>query len=87
MSDYRDDELGATNVRITFRTYKKYVERLRVVAQAHNLRLGSRLSLGAAVNLIIGKYNDSEERARVAAMPTPAPEQQKRSKKKRRKRP
>lgn len=85
MSDYRDDDLGATNVRITFRTYKKYVERLRVVAQAHNLRLGTRLSLGAAVNLIIGKYDDSDERARVAAMPTPAA-QQKRSKKTRRKR-
>jgi len=56
-------ELGATNVRLTFRTFRAYVQKLRTIAQAHDLRLGSRLSLGAAMNLIIEKYDDTEERS------------------------
>jgi len=60
-------ELGATNVRMTFRTFKAYAQKLRVVAQAHDLRLGRRLSLGAALNLIISKYDDSADRAKVRA--------------------
>lgn len=54
-------ELGATNVRLTFRTFKPFVRKLLGIAQAHDLRLGRRLSLGAALNLIIGAYDDSRE--------------------------
>lgn len=54
-------ELGATNVRMTFRTFRAYVQKLRVIAQAHDLRLGRRLSLGAALNLLIGSYDVSAE--------------------------
>lgn len=61
-------ELGATDVRLTFRTFRAYAQKLRVIAQAHDLRLGSRLSLGAALNMIIGKYDDSAERAIVEKM-------------------
>jgi hypothetical protein len=59
-------ELGATNARITFRTFKVYVQKLRAIALAHDLRLGRRLSLGAALNLVIGKYDASTEQAMVA---------------------
>jgi hypothetical protein len=57
--------LGATNVRMTFRTFKAYVQKLRVIAQAHDLRLGRRLSLGAALNLLIGSYDASIEQRMV----------------------
>jgi hypothetical protein len=57
--------LGATNVRMTFRTYKTFVQKLRVVAQAHHLHIGRRLSLGAALNLLIGSYDASKEQAMV----------------------
>jgi hypothetical protein len=58
--------LGATNVRLTFRTFRTYVRKLKVIAEAHDLRLGRHLSLGAALNLIISKYDASEEEAKVA---------------------
>lgn len=58
------DELGATNARLTFRTFKVYVEKLRVVAEAHGLLIDKRPSVGAALNMIIGKYDDSTERAK-----------------------
>ncbi len=58
-------ELGATNVRLTFRTFKAHMQKLRVIAQAHGLRVGRRLSLGAALNLIIGRYDAAEEQAAV----------------------
>jgi hypothetical protein len=61
-------ELGATNVRMTFRTFKAYVQKLRLIAQAHDLRLGRRLSLGAALNLIIGSYDVSPEQRTVDSM-------------------
>jgi hypothetical protein len=54
---------GATNVRLTVRTFRAYVDKLRLVARARDLRLGSRLSIGAALNYIIGKYDASEEQA------------------------
>jgi len=60
-------ELGATNVRMTFRTFKAYVQKLHVIAQAHDLRLGRRLSVAAALNMIIGKYDASAEQAMVDA--------------------
>lgn len=60
--------LGATNVRLTFRTFKAYVQKLRVVAQAHDLRLGRRLSVGAALNLLIGSYDASAEQRKVESM-------------------
>jgi hypothetical protein len=46
---------------MTFRTFKAYVQKLRIIAQAHDLRLGRRLSLGAALNLLIGSYDASAE--------------------------
>ena len=58
---------GATNVRLTFRTFRLYVQKLRVIAQAHDLRLGSRLSIGAALNMLIGGYDASAEQAKVDA--------------------
>ena len=57
--------LGATNVRMTFRTFKAYAQKLRLIAQAHDLRLGRRLSLGAAINLLIGSYDASAEQRMV----------------------
>jgi len=80
-----EDKLGSTNVRITFRTYKVYVQKLTVVARAHGFRLGARLSLGAALNHIIGRYDDTEETAKVASMP-PEPEPVRRRKKRPRRR-
>lgn len=65
MAAPKTEELGAKSERLTFRTYRAYVEKLRVVARAHDLRLGDDLSLGAAVNMIIGKYDDTSERAKV----------------------
>jgi hypothetical protein len=56
-----NDAVGATNVRITFRTFKAHVQKLRVIAQAHDLRLGRRLSVGAALNMLIGSYDVSAE--------------------------
>jgi len=73
-----DDELGATNVRMTFRTYKVYVEKLRCVAQARGFKLGGHLSIGAALNHIIGKYDDTEERAKVASLPSEKPKRRRR---------
>jgi hypothetical protein len=58
-------DLGATNERFTFRTFREHVRKLHVIAEAHNLRVGSRLSLGAALNMIIGLYDASAEEAAV----------------------
>lgn len=59
------DSLGSTNERLTFRTYKSFVQKLKVIAEAHDLRVGRRLSLGAAINLIIGQYDASAEQAKI----------------------
>ncbi len=64
MSD-EPTELGATNARFTFRTYKTYVAKLLLIAKAHDLRIGDEFSIGKALNMIIEKYNDSAERAKV----------------------
>ncbi len=57
MSDESED-LGATSVRLTFRTFRAHFEKLRLVAKAHGL------SLSGAINKIIASYDAStEERA------------------------
>lgn len=58
---------GSANVRVTVRTFKAYVDKLRLVAMARDLRLGRRLSIGAAINYIISKYDTAEERELVDA--------------------
>lgn len=57
--------MGATDRRLTFRTYRKHVQKLKSVAEAHNLRINGRPSIGAALNLIIERYDASSELARV----------------------
>lgn len=55
----------ATDVRVTFRTHERTVEKLRRIAKAHDLTMGARHSVGAAINFVLDKYDDTEERAKV----------------------
>lgn len=46
----------ATDVRITFRTHKSRIEKLRKVARAHDLKSGARYSIGAAINFVVDQH-------------------------------
>jgi len=57
----------ATDVRLTFRTHTTSVEKLERIAKARDLTIGARHSVGAAINFVIDKYDDTEEQAKVKA--------------------
>lgn len=48
----------STEVRVTFRTYRRHVEKLERVAVAEELRAGERPSVGKALNHVIDKYEE-----------------------------
>jgi len=54
VSNSLDDK--ATDVRITFRTHKSRVEKLERVARVHDLKIGARYSVGAALNYVVDKH-------------------------------
>ena len=69
MSDERDSrEKLATDVRLTFRTHTTTVEKLERIAKARDLTIGARHSVGAAINFVIDKYDDTEEQAKVRSV-------------------
>lgn len=57
----------ATDVRLTFRTRTATVEKLERIAKARDLTMGARHSVGAAINFVIEKYDDTEEQAKIKA--------------------
>jgi len=57
------EEDKATDVRITFRTHKTRVEKLERVARAHDLKIGARYSVGAAINYVVDKHRDARPKA------------------------
>jgi hypothetical protein len=66
MASERDDQAKlATDVRLTFRTHTSSVEKLERIAKARDLTIGARHSVGAAINFVIDKYDDTEEQAKV----------------------
>jgi len=66
MASERDDQSKlATDVRLTFRTHTSSVEKLERIAKARDLTIGARHSVGAAINFVIDKYDDTEERSKV----------------------
>lgn len=56
-----------TEVRLTFRTWKSFEEKLNRIAVARNLNMGKRPSVGAALNYLIENYDDSAEKKMLAA--------------------
>lgn len=48
----------ATDVRVTFRTHRSRVEKLHRVAEAHDLKVGIRYSIGAAINYVVDQHRD-----------------------------
>lgn len=48
----------STEVRVTFRTYRRHVEKLERVAVTEDLRAGERPSVGKALNHVIDKYEE-----------------------------
>lgn len=46
----------ATDVRVTFRTHKSRVEKLERVARVHDLKIGARYSVGAAINFVVDQH-------------------------------
>lgn len=62
-SEPDDRSKPATDVRLTFRTHTASVEKLERIAKARDLTIGTRHSVGAAINFVIDKYDDTEERS------------------------
>ncbi len=65
MGDEREQGKVATDVRLTFRTHTTTVEKLERIAKARDLTMGARHSVGAAINFVIDKYDDTEEQTKV----------------------
>ena len=55
---------GATEVRVTFRTYRSHVDKLERVAETEGLRSGPRPSVGKALNHVIEKYEEETPKRR-----------------------
>jgi hypothetical protein len=58
----------ATDVRITFRTHKSRVEKLKRVAEVHELKVGARYSVGAAINHVVDHYRDERPKKKKKAV-------------------
>jgi hypothetical protein len=65
-SEVREKEAKeATDVRLTFRTHKTSEAKLERIARARGLTIGERYSVGAAINYVIDKYDDTVERKKL----------------------
>ncbi len=61
-----NDNDKATDQRVTFRTHKSRIEKLRRVAEVHELKVGARYSIGAAINHVVDSYREERPKKKVA---------------------